>query len=372
MNRNLLILVIVIAIVAVVGLSTTAFFSLGQQEKIKIGVVVPLSGDMAMYGLSSKVALELAADELNWKLNGKQFEFVFEDGQCSAQAGAQAYNKLVYIEEVDYIIGGVCSPETLPGADILSTSRILDFAISASAPQMRATGRYMFTAFPLDDLDGKISAEYIYNKLNIKTAAILASEDDWGKGQETAFTKRFTELGGKISVLEHNTKNDIDVKTQLNKIKSSNAQILFAPQYSGMQRTIIIQTKEVGLNIPLFIPNQLDVQVVKETYPISEGIYTTRVQMPKPSTEFVNKMIAKAGTEKLDFELCSNRAYDIMYMLNEATEKTNSFNTEKIIDYLLQIEYNGVTGKHKFDKDGMEIGADFRVMRVIDGNLALQ
>jgi branched-chain amino acid transport system substrate-binding protein len=171
------------------SINNSGLFTLNNKSNIKIGVVTPLTGDMSMYGLSSKAAIEFAADSIDYKINGQNIEFIFEDGQCNSESGTKSFNKLVNVDKVDFIIGSICSSETLAGKDIINENKILTISSCASAPNLRNASKYLFSLYPLDDLDGKYSAEYIINKLNIKKVAILVCNSDWCKGEADIFKK---------------------------------------------------------------------------------------------------------------------------------------------------------------------------------------
>ena len=58
------------------------------QQPIKIGVVVPLTGNLANAGADERLGLEIARDEINAAggVNGRQIELIFEDGKCDPKS----------------------------------------------------------------------------------------------------------------------------------------------------------------------------------------------------------------------------------------------------------------------------------------------
>src|SRR3989338_10317243 len=85
------------------------------QGSYKVGVMYPLSGDAASYGIPIQATTKIAADEINAKggVNGKKLELIYEDSKCNPKDGNAAAQKLINIDKVKVIIGGVCSGETL-------------------------------------------------------------------------------------------------------------------------------------------------------------------------------------------------------------------------------------------------------------------
>src|SRR3989344_8626278 len=86
----------------------------------KIGVMLPLTGDGAAYGLPIRKSLQIAVDEINANggVNGKKLEPVYQDSKCNPKDGNAAAQTLINIDKVKVIIGGICSGETLGAASL--------------------------------------------------------------------------------------------------------------------------------------------------------------------------------------------------------------------------------------------------------------
>lgn len=369
-NRYLIASIIIITALIIIGgyVNNSGLFSLNSNKTIKIGVIQPLSEDMAMYGLSAKAALELASDSIDYKINNKKIELILEDGRCNPGDGAKAFNKLINVDNVDYIIGGLCSSETLAGKELINQSQTLTISNCASSPELKGASKYLISLYPLDDTDGRYSAEYIYNKLGLKTAAILSCQSDWCKGEENIFYKTYLSLGGEIKVIEHNAIEETDLKTSLTKIKNSNAEIIFAPQYIGAQEKMFLQAKEINLDIPFFVPSLLDKDTINKHKGITNGAYGTRIKARETNMFFTNELKRRSNLTNVDADLCSNRAYDALMLLKEAIEKTNSFDNEEIINYIKDNEFSGLAGNYVFDQNYILAG-EFETMKAINGEL---
>ena len=72
--------------------------AVGEQPKIKIGALLPLSGDAAAYGENVKQGIELA-------LKGTNFEVIYEDGKCEGPDAVTAIQKLINLDGVVGVIG---------------------------------------------------------------------------------------------------------------------------------------------------------------------------------------------------------------------------------------------------------------------------
>ena len=93
---------------------------------IKIGAVLPLTGDVATFGQSSKNALELLKDQVNAKggiLGGKKIEFVYEDDENKPANSPTVAQKLID-EKVVALIGSVSSKCSLAMGPIATQNKI--------------------------------------------------------------------------------------------------------------------------------------------------------------------------------------------------------------------------------------------------------
>ena len=86
-----------------------------ERETIKIGYIGPLTGDVASIGIAGKNGMILAVEEINKKggINGKLIEAIYENSKCNGKDASSAAQKLVNMDDVDYIVGGYCSSETI-------------------------------------------------------------------------------------------------------------------------------------------------------------------------------------------------------------------------------------------------------------------
>jgi branched-chain amino acid transport system substrate-binding protein len=94
----------ILTIISII-MASLIIFSIGcsnkEEKEIKIGAILPLTGDNASYGIALKKGMDLAIDEINEKrINGKKLDVVFEDSQSDPQKAVNAFNKLVNADKV--------------------------------------------------------------------------------------------------------------------------------------------------------------------------------------------------------------------------------------------------------------------------------
>ncbi len=72
-----------------------------QKEIIKVGVLLPLTGDAASYGTNSKNGIEIALQEINQE--GNKIELIYEDGKCVGKDSVNAIQKLISVDQVQMV-----------------------------------------------------------------------------------------------------------------------------------------------------------------------------------------------------------------------------------------------------------------------------
>ena len=82
---------ILVAALALVLVMTASF---AAADAIKIGVIGPLTGPYAQYGLAVEYGAKIAAEEISAK-GDIQLEILAEDDQGDGELGVNAYNKLL-------------------------------------------------------------------------------------------------------------------------------------------------------------------------------------------------------------------------------------------------------------------------------------
>jgi len=366
MNTTTKTIVWVVVILAVIWVGYSLIKSSEQSSTgpIKIGFIGPLTGDAANIGQSSRAAIELATDEINKAggINGRNLEVIYEDGQCTGQVASNAANKLINVDKVPVILGGLCSGETSSFAGAAEQAKTVVLSYCSSAPAITNAGDYIFRDYPSDLYQGAYAADYIYTNLGKKKVAVLYAKSDWGNGIKDVFSKKFKELGGTIVAEEGYEQTSRDLRTQLTKIKAVNPELVYFLGYTEASIPGIKQAKELGLNIPLFGGDAWDdTKIWQDAGTAGEGAMYTVVYTPL-TEEYKNKMGDNAAT------VCAPQAYDAAHLISEVMKKIGT-KTEDIKNELYNTVYTqGVSSEEiKFDSNGDLVGANYIIKVVRNG-----
>ncbi|HKP17396.1 MAG TPA: ABC transporter substrate-binding protein [Gaiellaceae bacterium] len=178
---------------------------------LRIGDVLPFTGDLAAYGanldraVKATVALQNAALKKDGLAGKIQVRLVgSEDGQTQASASVEAATKLVKSNHANVIIGEMASSATIPMAQSVTIpSHVVQISPTSSAPQLSdiKDNGYLWRTYPSDTLQGKVLAQAAVDafgkgaKLNVG-----ARNDAFGTALKQLFVAQYEKLGGKIGV----------------------------------------------------------------------------------------------------------------------------------------------------------------------------
>ena len=335
-----------------------------QQDTIKVGLIVELTGDMPGVGASSKNAAQLAVNEQNSaggiSIGGKpyQIELVVEDNASKAEQSVAAVNKLITQDNVLAIVGPNASLGAMPAAEIAEYNKTLLITPWSTNPKTTldtTTGKpkdYVFRACYTDPFEGRVLARFVLEKLKAKKVAVLydvASEAP--KSQADLFRLTFEELGGKTVAFETYTTGDRDFSAQLTKIKSANPDVIFLPAYYNDVGLIAQQAHRAGITQPLVGSDAWSSpELIKLSNGTVEGDYFANHYASDIATptakKFIDAYTKQYGNIPDDVAALT---YDSMGLLFEAIKKSPSLDRKVVRDSLATLaNYPGVTGNIQF------------------------
>ena len=140
---------VVAAVIVVVTMVLAAIVSCSSKKEttvINIGVIMPLTGDAAIYGVPSFKAMKLAVSqaEADLLLKGVRVELIPEDSQAKPAMGVSAIQKLISVNHVKVVLGPLASSVTLAVAPITESKKVVLLSPSSSASAITSAGDYIF------------------------------------------------------------------------------------------------------------------------------------------------------------------------------------------------------------------------------------
>jgi len=325
-------------------------------KDLKIGVILPLSGDLVSYGKSTLAGINACAEKINSQggINGNKIKLIIEDNKGTPTDSKNAYIHLASSEKVSAIIGPITSTNAKTVRRTAKELKVPMITPTATNDRITLKNPYVFRACFNDSFQGRIVASYAINNLKVKTAGIMTDmNSDYSKGLTKNFKKYFLNTGGKIVAEEGYRQKDTEFGVQLKNVKKSNAEILFIPGYPPELPLIIKQAKVIGYKGKLCGADGWDnSDVIKGSGDNIIGSFIVGAFSKDEQRDAVKNFIKefKSRTKKIPgtFEALG---YDSVSLLAEAA--ANGASPESIKNALLKIkDFEAVTGKITITKDG--------------------
>ena len=266
-----------------------------NKEMVKVGAILPLTGDNADYGKKAQRGYDLAIEEINSIITSKVgFEIVYEDSKAQAKESLNAFKKLVTTNsQMNVTMGYLTSSEVLTVAPEANKNKVILFSTGASSPKISEAGDFVFRDVPSDVYEPKILAEYIFNHTKIRNVGILFNNGDYGVGVADKFTDVFTKLGGKIAIKSGYENNMFDA--QLLKVLLAKPKAIFIVGYKELgiltRRIRELNYKGQILSTALYEDND----ILQNAGSASEGVIFTSItfdkDMNKKTKYFYNKYL---------------------------------------------------------------------------------
>jgi branched-chain amino acid transport system substrate-binding protein len=225
-------------------------------EEIKIGLVTPLTGDVATFGISTKNAVLLWEKEVNARggILGNPVKVYWEDDKNTPSETANAVSKLINQNKVHVIIGSVASKCTLAGAPIADAAKVPMISPTSTNEAVTKVGPYIFRACFIDPFQGLVMAKFALETIKAKTAAMVYDiGNDYTKGLAENFKKAFEAGGGKVVASETYGVGESDFSAQLTKIKRLDPDVIFLPDYYNTVGLITRQARQLGIRKAVFL-----------------------------------------------------------------------------------------------------------------------
>jgi len=331
-------------------------------DVIKIGVSAPITGNVAAIGQSTVNAVKLAEEEINEQggidIGGTKMkvQFIIEDDENKPESTASVFQKLISQDQVIAIIGSQTSSASNAGAPIANDAKVPMISPWATNPNVTKDKPYVFRAAFIDPFQGYVMAKFAYENLKARKAAVLYDvAQDYNKGLAEVFRDEFTKMGGQVTAFETYTTGDKDFSAQLTKIKATDPDVVFLPNYYSEVPLQVRQARSLGIDA-VFIggdawdsPRLLELggEDMEGTY--FSNHYSATSDAPKVK-EFVAKYQAKYGEVP---DAAAALTYDAAYIIFQALERAGSLDRDKLRDAIAETKnFDGVTGTISYEGSG--------------------
>jgi len=352
-RRSLAVLIVFTLALAVVGTGPAA----AAEKTLAIGLLGPLSGGAASYGVELQRGAEMRADEINkaggLKIGGDVYKIklVAYDHKAQAADAATATNKLVFQDKVKYIIGNAVGATCNAAQTITEPNKVMFgfvcWGTANLAPEKPYSFRSMLSQWELAEPFYRWVKE---NHPKVKRVAVISPNDTSGKDTNTAVVKALKGLAFEVTsdeYYERGTKDFYPVLTKLLAQKPDMIDVAAAP--AGEAGLILKQAMELGFKgakgwTAGTNPFTIIGVAGREA---AEGVWSPANINVK--SEHVNSAVRKFGEayEKRYGEVPGVIAvanYAAFYVFTQAMQRAGSAETDRVLEVLTKERFETVWG----------------------------
>lgn len=354
-----------LSVMAVSALAMGLFTGCGGEEKaadqnvVKVGVFLPLTGDNAAGGELELRGIKLA-NQLHPEVLGKKVELVVADNKSDKAEAASVAARLIEKDKVSVLVGSYGSSLSMAAGNIVKENRVPAVGTSCTNPQVTANNDYYFRACFIDPFQGKVMAEYAHQNGFKKVAIVQEVSNDYSVGLAKFFREEFVKLTGDensiVDVANYQT-GDKDFTAILTNIKALNPDAVFAPGNFTESALLVKQARQLGIDAQFMGGDTWETQEFIDVGGKDvEGVaLSTAFDREKASTEEAKKFL-DAYTKEYNGEpsALTAMAYDAYLIAVSGIEKAGTAtDTVKIRDAIAATkDLECVTGMTTLDENG--------------------
>ncbi len=365
MKKRIISIVMLIALIS----SLVLVSSCGKKEEevVKIGAILPLTGNLAFLGNSLKVGLLVAQDEINKE--NKKTDVIFEDSKGESKTGLSVAQKLLTVDKVDGIIvflDAVIEP-IIP---LIQGKKLPQINLTMN-PLMSDKSDCSFTIFPTSKSEVPPMLEIIKNKQPNKIACLYNMNTP---GHVFAIESK---LLPELREMVYSTKDllietvditkDKNFRNQMSKISAFNPDLLivfmmppFINQFYKDFHTLGLEKKcQILGNMGFVAAPSVSNDLTEGTIFTLPPFYITKSEN---ILNFANKCEEKLGSPPSLIE--ASFGYDALKILTKAL--TQSTTHEEAINYIAKLKgYEGITGP--IETKGSNANIEMRLVIIKNG-----
>jgi branched-chain amino acid transport system substrate-binding protein len=336
------------------------------QEKLKIGVIVTLSGPAAVLGQQARDGLKLAVKDLGGKMAGREVEVVAVDDELKPDVAVSKVKGLLERDKVDFVVGPIFS--NVLQAIHKPVTDTKTFLISPNAGPSSYAGKncspfFYVTSYQNDQVHeilGKVAQDRGYKRVYVMVPNYQA-----GKDSVAGF-----KLDYKGDIIEESyvPLGTLDFQVELSKIASLKPDAVFTFMPGGMGVSLVKQYRQAGLadKIPVLSAFTVDESTLPAQQDAAVGMFGGANWAPNLDNPQNKKFVASyEGAYNSVPGTYAMQGYDTALLIDSAVKalKGDLSNKETMAAALKKAEFTSVRGAFKFNVNGYPI-QDFYLTKV--------
>ncbi|MDA8018526.1 MAG: ABC transporter substrate-binding protein [Thermoanaerobaculia bacterium] len=232
-----------------------------EKQPLPVGALLPLSGDDAAVGQSTRQGMELAQEELQKEGRATGFVLQFEDTESKADVARQRYEDLLNSRAV-MTVGGITPEEAQVLAPRAEERERVVLSPSAHDQQLAANHRFFYRLAPSAAVTGTTIATFASKDLTLDSMVVVAESKIQGDLFEEGLGSTFDRHGGEV--LGRFDLDEAEVSWALEEIGRMRPDAIMLAGWGGWLAEMVTTLRDAGYRGKIFAPESFAAAAVRE------------------------------------------------------------------------------------------------------------
>ena len=341
-----------------------------DSKSVNVGVIQPLSGANAQFGINSRNGIQLVADEINAAggikaLGGAKINLIVADATSTPTTAGNVAQRLISQNEVTAILGAFASALTIAISEV-TERRDIPLLTMSFADQITGRGfKNVFQVVAKASVIGKAQFDYTMAIAQaagskIEKIAIMYEDTAYGTAQANGLRAGAKAANVQLVMDEAYPLGITDTTPLINKLRASGAQAVFPVSYLNDSLLIIRTMRQQKIDIPAIggAAGYVIPDFEKALGEFAENVLSVNTSNYDLSTELTDRFRKRFGYFMVHEALENAVA---LYVLVQAIEKAKSAKAQDVAAALRGATFTGgwtkamTGGAVEFDQTGLNV-----------------
>jgi branched-chain amino acid transport system substrate-binding protein len=341
-----------------------------DNEPIKIGFSMELTGPFAVVGKTGLLAFKIWEEEVNAKggLLGRPVKLVYYDDQSNPALVPGIYTKLIDIDKVDLLISSYGTNLVVPAMPVAVQHNRLFFGLFALAANDNFHYPKYFSMLPFGPEPIKTFAQGFFDLAiaqtpKPKTVAIVAADAEFQHKAAESARQHAKDKALDIVYDRAYPPTTVDFAPIVRAVQAAHPDIVYIASYPSDTVGILRSVGELGLDTKMLgggLAGLAAAAIKMQLGEAANGVVNVELWEPVDTMkfpgvmDFMKKYQAKAPAEGVDplGYFLPPFAYSELQVLQQAIEATKSIDEEKLVAYMHTHPFQTIEGEIAFGPDG--------------------
>ena len=361
--------------------TTAAPAAYNELEPIVLGAIYSLTGEQAGLDIPSAQGAQLAIDQANESggVLGRPLQLVLQDGATDPQTINRRAQQIIDEHPTVSALFGLSDTDLVEAAaPVTSAQGRLFLTSGATSPRLPTVEPgYLFLACFGDNVQAAAGAEWAFNDLSARSAAILYREDStYTELLQGYFQTRFTELGGEIVAVQSypfgpdQQNSDLEAAVQ----QLATADLIYLAATPDDALPAVLALRAAGFDKPILGGDGLDVPTLWGNRDVSQVYFTTHAYLGEDNDDPRVKAFReayRAAYPDSTPDAFAALGYDAARLLMSAITAAGSTDPQAVRDALSKTQnFEGVTGVISYENGRQIPSKSVSILEADGGNLS--